>query len=49
MVGAILAFVLVLIEFPVFAIVQSAALAWMGYALWSGDAEPEMIVEAAMQ
>jgi hypothetical protein len=40
MVGAVLFFVLLLLEFPAWTVVLGAALAWMGYALWSGTGEP---------
>jgi len=39
MVGAVLTFSFVL-EFPFSIVVFGAALAWMGYALWSGASEP---------
>jgi hypothetical protein len=39
MVGAVLAFVLLLLELPFFIVVFGTALAWMGYAVWSGGGE----------
>jgi hypothetical protein len=48
-VGAVLALVLALLELPFEAVVQGAAVAWMGYALWShGADELSLIAEAAM-
>jgi hypothetical protein len=38
MVGAVLFFVLGVLELPLWTVVQSAAVAWMGYTLWSGTA-----------
>jgi hypothetical protein len=40
MVGAVLLFVILLLELPGSTVVFGAALAWMGYALWSGAGEP---------
>jgi hypothetical protein len=39
MVGAVLLFVALLLEFPGSTVVFGAALAWMGYGLWSGAGE----------
>lgn len=36
MVGAVLLIVILMLELPGYSIVLAAALAWMGYALWSG-------------
>jgi hypothetical protein len=48
MVGAVLALVLVFLELPFGAVVLGAAIAWMGYALWSSAAdELDLIAEAA--
>lgn len=47
MVGAVLAFVLLVLELPFFIVAFGAALAWMGYALWSGAGEPVLTAEAA--
>ena len=49
MVGAVLALVLTFLELPFEAVVLGAAVAWMGFAVWSGAAdEPSLIAEAAM-
>jgi hypothetical protein len=49
MVGAVLFFILALLELPLWTVVLGAAVAWMGYALWSGTAaESELTSEAAM-
>jgi hypothetical protein len=49
MVGAVLALVLAFLELPFEAVVLGAAVAWMGYGLWSHAAsEPSLIAEAAM-
>jgi hypothetical protein len=48
MVGAVLFFVLAVLELPLWTVVHSAAVAWMGYTLWSGTAtETASIAEAA--
>ncbi|HEX6387149.1 MAG TPA: hypothetical protein VF177_20985 [Anaerolineae bacterium] len=47
MVGAMLAFALLFLELPFFIVVFGVALAWMGYALWSGTGEPALTAEAA--
>lgn len=48
MVGAVLTFVLALLEIPLDVVVLAVAVAWMGYALWSGTAaDPELISKAA--
>lgn len=39
MVGAVLFFILALLELPLGSLVLDAAVAWMGYALWSGAVE----------
>ena len=39
MVGAVLLFILLLLEAPGSGVVFGAALAWMGYALWTGGGE----------
>lgn len=46
-IGAVLTFVLIFIELPLEVVVLGAAVAWMGYALWSGVAEPAMVAESA--
>jgi hypothetical protein len=49
MVGALLFVVLSVMELPFTGVLYGAAVAWMGYALWSGTAEePSLIAEAAM-
>lgn len=50
MVGAVLTFVLILLELPLELVVLGAAVAWMGYALWTGAAQrsSSSIPEAAM-
>lgn len=46
-VGAVLFFVLTMLELPLWSVVQSAAVAWMGYTLWSDTAaEPVRLAEA---
>jgi hypothetical protein len=48
MIGAVLALVLVFLELPFEVVVLGAAIAWMGYALWSSAAdELGLIAEAA--
>jgi hypothetical protein len=48
MVGALLFAVINIAELPFAGVLFGAALAWMGYALWSGTADkPELIAEAA--
>jgi hypothetical protein len=48
-VGAVLALVLAFLDLPFEAVVMGAAVAWMGYALWSRNAdESSLIAEAAM-
>jgi hypothetical protein len=48
MVGAALFFVLALLELPLWTVVQSVAVAWMGYTLWSGAAgEPARMARVA--
>jgi hypothetical protein len=48
MVGAVLFFVLGLLELPLWTVVLGAAVAWMGYALWSGTvSEPAQMAQAA--
>ncbi len=39
MIGAVLFFVLFMVELPGATVLFSAALAWMGYSLWSGTVE----------
>jgi len=46
-VGALLAFVLTLLDLPLWSVVLGAAIAWMGYALWSGNRAPALAAEAA--
>ena len=47
-VGAVLSFVLLMLEAPGSGVVFGVALAWLGYALWSGVGEPASpIAEAA--
>jgi len=46
-VGAVLLFVLLMLDVPGSTVVFGAALAWMGYALWSGTSEPALTAEAA--
>jgi hypothetical protein len=46
-VGALLSFVLTLLNLPLFSVVLGAALIWTGYALWSGTGEPALVAEAA--
>jgi hypothetical protein len=47
MVGAVLFFILAALELPLWTVVQSVAVAWMGYTLWSGTAaEPARLAEA---
>ena len=49
LVGALLALVLAFVELPFEAVVLGAAVAWMGYALWSHGAEElSLIAEGAM-
>ena len=48
MVGAVLQFVLLSLEFPGSTVVFGAALAWMGYAIGSGSDHPVLNPEAAM-
>lgn len=47
MVGAVLASALEILDLPFSGVVFSAAVAWMGYALWSGAAEWTSIREVA--
>jgi hypothetical protein len=48
MVGAVIFFILALLELPLWTVVQGAAVAWMGYTLWSGTAaEPALMAGAA--
>lgn len=46
MVGAVLLFLILLLEAPGSGVVFGAALAWVGYALWSGTGEPALTTEA---
>jgi hypothetical protein len=49
MIGALLFVVVSVMELPFTGVLYGAAVAWMGYALWSGTAEePSLIAEAAM-
>ena len=48
MIGAILVVVLGLLDLPFNSVVFGVALAWMGYALWSGIGEEILAPEAAM-
>jgi hypothetical protein len=48
MVGSVLFFVIFLLEVPGSSVVFGAALAWMGYTLWSGDGEPAASSHPAM-
>ena len=49
MIGALLFVVFSVMELPFTGVLYGAAVAWMGYALWSGAAEaPSLIAEAAM-
>lgn len=48
-IGAVLTFVLIFAELPLDVVVLGAAVAWMGYALWSSATEPSSISEVAMQ
>jgi hypothetical protein len=45
-VGAFLFAIISLLQFPFESIVLGAALAWMGYARWSGTSEPVLIAES---
>lgn len=45
-VGAVLAFAMGVLEIPFELVVFGAAVAWMGYALWSGAGEPTWTVAA---
>lgn len=45
--GALLAFVLSSLDLPLWSVVLGAAMAWMGYALWSGNGAPALATEAA--
>jgi hypothetical protein len=47
MVGAVLLFVLLLLDVPGSSVVFGASLAWMGYALWSGAGEGAVQIQAA--
>jgi hypothetical protein len=48
MAGSVLFLVLALLELPLWSVVLGAAVAWMGYALWSSAAiEPKLISKAA--
>jgi hypothetical protein len=47
MVGAVLVFVLAVLELSLWTVVLGAALAWMGYAVWTGAGEPASTAEAA--
>lgn len=44
-IGAVIFPVLGALEVPFAAVLYGAAVAWMGYALWSGDEEPALIAE----
>jgi hypothetical protein len=46
-VGSILFIIISLLEFPFESVVLGAALAWMGYAQWTGASEPALIAESA--
>jgi hypothetical protein len=46
-VGALMFVIISLLELPFESIVLGAALAWMGYAQWSGASEPVLIAESA--
>lgn len=48
MVGAFLLIVILILELPGSGVLFGAALAWLGYELWSGSGEPAMIGEAAL-
>jgi len=48
-IGAVLAFVLQLLDLPFSVFVLGAAMAWMGYSLWSAAGEPVMAAEAALR
>jgi len=47
MVGAVLTSVLLFLELPFYIVVFGAALAWMGYALWSDSGEQALSAEVA--
>jgi hypothetical protein len=47
MVGALLFLVIGILELPFAGMVYGAAVAWMGYALWSGTTKPRLIAQAA--
>ena len=44
--GALLAFILSSLDLPLWSLVLGAAMAWMGYALWSGNSEQAMAADA---
>ena len=44
--GALLAFILSSLDLPLWSLVLGAAMAWMGYAQWSGNSEQAMAAEA---
>ncbi|MEJ2600170.1 MAG: hypothetical protein P8Z00_17685 [Anaerolineales bacterium] len=46
-VGALLSFILVSLDLPLWSFALGAAVIWMGYALWSGTGEPALLAEAA--
>jgi hypothetical protein len=49
MIGALLFAVVSVMELPFTGVLYGAAVAWMGYSLWSGTAEePRLIAEVAM-
>lgn len=48
MVGSVIFIVVLFLEFPGYDVVFGVALAWMGYALWSGAGEPASIAEEAV-
>lgn len=47
-VGAVLFIVLIMVDAPGSSVVFGAAVAWMGYALWSGGGEPALSANAAL-
>jgi hypothetical protein len=47
MVGAVLFFILTLLELPLWSVVLGVAVAWLGYALRSGPGEPAVASEMA--
>ena len=46
--NAALFFILNLLELSLYSVIVGAAVAWMGYGLWSGTAQPSSVAEVAM-